>query len=876
MMMESLITATIVDIRPAEFTLLFESEDRCNAFITDPQRALSLYDRAVQLPALKILHKERQQSGQWLATLTCRSPQENKQCYWQLKLCRPHEETPESAATLPRRHLYDWSEKARQTRLTWLRQHTGHTLNQIATTRLQAEKLQSHLEGFIGSVEVPVGIAGPLLINGWRAKGIFYAPLATSEGALVASVSRGASAITHSGGATARVTGQRMMRSPRFEFPSVRDALAFCAWAEDYFTDISDIVRQHSRFARLTSLTPRIIGNAVHLTFTYHTADAAGQNMTTTCTWQACRWILAHLPLALTPQRYILESNLSSDKKSSWSSFAQGRGTQVIAEATLTAAACRSRLRIEPAQLVGAFQGFCEGSVAAGMTGVNINTANVIAAMFTALGQDIACSHESSLSQLQMRLTPEGNVYCSMTLPALVIGTVGGGTTLPDQAECLQMLGCQGANGSERLAEIIASFCLALDISTLSALASDEFAKSHERLGRQRRTAPPGRRGGDPLHRCFQHARYTAAWGEQPPAHIAPMRWQGNQDSILTALSSHSATLPVGLFAYRLQREDGTQVAALLKHKPPTDAITQLLHSLAAGCTPELAELLARLLPASEFSHAREREMALITQSDPAFTRHVPTLYGTYEEGQQSVIIEELLGEEVLLNSLSSGVRWQQPQIDAALRGIADIHALWYRRHDDLQTTFRHIDFPSVDTINSMVPLWQAIAAFSHRTAPQLFTTSLLHHWLDCAENSAAQWRELATLPRTLVHNDFSPRNIALRREDSRLCCWDWELATLHVPQRDLAELLTWTLDERTTLPTLLHHVAFHRSQLATRLGTAIDAGEWYRGFCLALRDFGLRRLSFYLMLHHVKPRPWFPALLRTWGHLVELSQQRI
>ncbi len=408
-----------------------------------------------------------------------------------------------------------------------------------------------------------------------------------------------------------------MMRSPRFEFPSVRDALAFCAWAEDYFTDISDIVRQHSRFARLTSLTPRIIGNAVHLTFTYHTADAAGQNMTTTCTWQACRWILAHLPLALTPQRYILESNLSSDKKSSWSSFAQGRGTQVIAEATLTAAACRSRLRIEPAQLVGAFQGFCEGSVAAGMTGVNINTANVIAAMFTALGQDIACSHESSLSQLQMRLTPEGNVYCSMTLPALVIGTVGGGTTLPDQAECLQMLGCQGANGSERLAEIIASFCLALDISTLSALASDEFAKSHERLGRQRRTAPPGRRGGDPLHRCFQHARYTAAWGEQPPAHIAPMRWQGNQDSILTALSSHSATLPVGLFAYRLQREDGTQVAALLKHKPPTDAITQLLHSLAAGCTPELAELLARLLPASEFSHAREREMALITQSIP-------------------------------------------------------------------------------------------------------------------------------------------------------------------------------------------------------------------------------------------------------------------
>jgi len=874
--MESLITATIVDIRQAEFTLLFESEERCNAFITDPRRRLSLYDRAVQLPALKLLHKERQQSGEWLAILTCRSAQENKQCYWQLKLCQPRGKIAESVTTLPRRHLYDWSEPARQKRLAWLRQHTGHDLNQLSATHLQAEKLQSHLEGFIGSVEVPVGIAGPLLINGWRAKGIFYAPLATSEGALVASVSRGASAITHSGGATARVTGQRMMRSPRFEFLSLHEALAFCAWAEDYFVDISNVVRQHSHFARLTSLTPRVIGNAVHLTFTYHTADAAGQNMTTTCTWQACKWILSHLPVALTPQRYILESNLSSDKKSSWSSFAQGRGTQVIAEATLTAAACRSHLRIAPAQLVEAFQGFCEGSVAAGMTGVNINTANIIAAMFTALGQDIACSHESSLSQLQMRLTPEGNLYCSMTLPALVIGTVGGGTTLPDQSECLQMLGCQGANGSERLAEIIAAFCLALDISTLSALANDEFAKSHERLGRKQRNAAPGKAEGDPLHRCFQHARYTAAWGERPPRSATAIRWQGNQDSILTAFSSHTATLPVGLFAYNLQREDGTQVAALLKHKPQSEAIAQLLHSLAAGCAPEIAELLKRLLPASEFHHAREREMALITQSDPAFTRHVPTLYGTYEDGKQSIIIEELLGQEVLLNSLSNGLRWQRAQIDAALHGIADIHALWYRRYDALQTTFRYIDFPSVDTIASMVPLWQAIAAFSHRTAPLLFTTPLLHHWLDCAENSAAQWRELSTLPRTLVHNDFSPRNIALRREDLRLCCWDWELATLHVPQRDLAELLTWTLDEHTPLPTLLHHVELHRCQLAKRLATTIDAGEWYRGFYLALRDFGLRRLSFYLMLHHVKPRPWFPAILRTWGHLVELSQQRI
>ncbi|WP_342323598.1 hydroxymethylglutaryl-CoA reductase [Kosakonia sp. BYX6] len=822
-----------------------------------------------------MLTKERQQSGDWLATLTCRSEQETKRCYWQLKLCRPREEKAEAAVALPKRHLYSWSEDDRQKRLAYLRQHTGHRLEQIAATRLQAEKLKKNLEGFIGSVEIPVGIAGPLLIKGQFAAGTFYAPMATSEGALVASMSRGASAITQSGGATAQVIGQRMMRVPRFEFRSVRDCRTFCAWAEDYLTEIRAVVGLHSRYARLTQLTPRVIGNAVHLAFVYHTADAAGQNMTTTCTWQACQWILAHLPPSLAPQRYILESNLSSDKKTSWGSFAQGRGTQVIAEATLSEAACRAQLRIAPAQLVEAFHGFCEGSVAAGMTGLNINTANAIAAMFTALGQDIACSHESSLSQLQMRLTPEGNVYCSITLPALIIGTVGGGTNLPDQAECLAMLGCQGENGSQRLAEIIAAFCLALDISTLSALASDEFAKSHETLGRQRGKGHTGKGISDPLIHCFHHARYTPAWGSRPPVEIAPARWQGNQSSILTTLSPNTTILPIGIFAYRLQRDDGTHAEVIVKNKPQTSAIASLMASLAAGCTPTILEHLERWLPYSEFSHAREREMAIVTQTDPAFTRHMPTLYGTYEDGKHSVIIEELLQHEPMLNSISRGLRWQPAHINAALKGITEVHARWYREPDALQTRFQHIVIPDEQQIAGMVPLWQEIADFSHRTYPALFNTSMLHHWLSCAETSAAQWREISSLPRTLVHNDFSTRNIALRQENQRLCCWDWELATVHVPQRDLAELLTYTLTETATKQEVMRHVEFHRQQLANQLGTPVHAQEWYRGYCLALRDYGLRRLSFYLMLHHVNPQPWFPPILKTWARLVELTQHR-
>ncbi|QJT83052.1 phosphotransferase [Kosakonia sp. MUSA4] len=871
--MNNNITARLVSLRPAEFSFQFATEQQCHACHSPEGVSLSLNGQIIHLPALTLLHKEPLPNGHWQATFTCFSAQENKRCYWQLKLCQPAEEMRTPQPALPKRHLYAWSEKERQKRLCWLRQHTGHALERVSTTGLQAGQLKKNLEGFIGSVEVPVGIAGPLNINGQYASGLFYAPMATTEGALVASVSRGASAITQSGGVATYVLGQRMMRVPRFAFDTVRDCLAFCAWIEDHSREIGEVISRHSRYARLIEMTPKIIGNAVHLAFIYQTADAAGQNMTTTCTWQACQWIQRHVPSLLAIRHFIIDGNLSSDKKASWATFAQGRGTQVIAEARLTETACRTLLRIAPAQLVDAFHIVSEGAVAAGMTGLNINAANVIAAMFTALGQDIACSHESSLAQLQMRLMPDNSVYCSITLPALVIGTVGGGTGLPDQAECLEMLGCRGEQGRARLAEIIAGFCLALDISTLSALASDEFARSHETLGRQRGKRATGGSHRDPLQRCFQQARYTPAWGFRPPVEIRAVPWQGNQDSILTANCSDEDVLPMGIFAYQLQRDDGAKIDVVLKNKPQNEAISRLLRAVAAGCNPRIEQHLQRLLPLLEFSQARERETQIIQQTVPAFTRHSPQLYGLYLDATHSIIIEERLQNALLLNSLSQGIRWQAEHINAALAGIAQLHAHWYRQQTALTRAFHHLVIPDAQAISSMIPLWQETAEFIHREHGALFSAELLHEWLAFLDTSAESWREMESMPRTLVHNDFNPRNIALREDDLRLCCWDWELATLHIPQRDLAELLTCTLPATVSKQEMLSHVEFHRQQLETLTGEPVDAAQWYRGYCLALRDYGVRRLSFYLMLHHVSPQPWFLPLWECWGHLVRLTR---
>ncbi|MBD2527702.1 hypothetical protein H6G86_36380 [Nostoc sp. FACHB-133] len=219
--------------------------------------------------------------------------------------------------------------------------------------------------------------------------------------------------------------------------------------------------------------------------FVYDSADAAGQNMTTGCTWQACHWIMDQISktFGIKVNRFIIESNLSNDKKVTYNNFMFGRGTRVVAECKLSGKVTKRILNVTPDQLVRGYHSLAAGGVASGMIGVNINIANMVAAIFTATGQDIGSVHESSVGHLTMDLVDNGEaVYASLVLPSLLIGTVGGGTRLPHQREALQMIGCDGTGKSPCLAEIICGFALALDLSTLSALVADEFAAAHHPL----------------------------------------------------------------------------------------------------------------------------------------------------------------------------------------------------------------------------------------------------------------------------------------------------------------------------------------------------------------------------------------------------------
>jgi hydroxymethylglutaryl-CoA reductase (NADPH) len=378
-----------------------------------------------------------------------------------------------------------YTEEARRQRLDWLRARTGTALPSLDGTSLDARTLTGNVENFVGSVEVPVGLAGPLLFTGDAARGSVVAPLATTEGALIASASRGARAITAGGGVTTRVLSQRMVRAPAFEFADIATAARFTDWLRAHRTDLDEQVRLVSRYARLVDVDPYQIGRYLHVRFVFETADAAGQNMTTAATWQICRWVRDMLAGddGLRPVWMLLDGNLSSDKKASVASMLAGRGTRVTAECRIPSYVVESVLKSTPAAMVKGHVTLLLGAQQAGIVGAALNAVNIIAGLFVATGQDIASVHESGLSILSMEVDGD-HLVATLLLPSLVTGTVGGGTSLPHQQGWLTALGCAGPGGSARFAEIVAGFALALDLSTTAALVSGQFADAHQRLGR--------------------------------------------------------------------------------------------------------------------------------------------------------------------------------------------------------------------------------------------------------------------------------------------------------------------------------------------------------------------------------------------------------
>jgi len=384
---------------------------------------------------------------------------------------------------IPRDPANDYTADMAQRRREFVTGRTGTSLTHVGSFTVDPAQVAGNIENFLGVAQVPIGLAGPLRINGEQATGDFYVPLATTEGTLVASYNRGMRLLSESGGVTVTVVKRAMQRAPVFEFANAREARDFGQWLTVNYDAIRAIAEATTRVGKLTDIEQYAVGNLLYTRFNYTTGDAAGQNMTGKATLAACEWIKAQHPLH---PGYILSGSIDTDKKHSAINTLRTRGRRVIAEATIRNETLQRLMRVDARTLFRSRQVSQAGSFMAGSAYNGPHAANGIAAMFIATGQDAANVAESHAGITYAQLLDNGDYYWSVTLPSLIVASYGGGTGLGTQRECLEMLGCYGPGKADRLAEIVAAVVLAGDVSLGSAVLAGDWVSSHDKLGRNR------------------------------------------------------------------------------------------------------------------------------------------------------------------------------------------------------------------------------------------------------------------------------------------------------------------------------------------------------------------------------------------------------
>ncbi|MFA6080816.1 MAG: hydroxymethylglutaryl-CoA reductase [Patescibacteria group bacterium] len=368
--------------------------------------------------------------------------------------------------------------KTTKERRSFLEKELKIKLENVAKAHVDDEKT-IHCENLIGSTTLPLGIAGPLSIKNeeLRVKN-YYVPLATTEGALVASISRGFKAINLSGVATSFVENVGVTRGPVFETTGLTESFKFKKWLDENFNLIKIEAEKTSSHLKLKKLGTRIAGTYVYVRFYFDTQEAMGMNMVTIATEKISQFIQKNANVKC----LAVSGNFCIDKKPAWLNFISGRGKRVWTEVVLKKEVVKKILKTTSEKFFEVWLAKCMvGSAMSGSLGFNAHFANIVAAFYAATGQDLAHVVEGSMGMTTSKVLKNGDLYVSVYLPAVMIGTVGGGTKLKTKQEALSII---GAKSSKELAEVLGGAVLAGEISLLASLSEGTLAETHQKLGR--------------------------------------------------------------------------------------------------------------------------------------------------------------------------------------------------------------------------------------------------------------------------------------------------------------------------------------------------------------------------------------------------------
>jgi hydroxymethylglutaryl-CoA reductase (NADPH) len=371
-------------------------------------------------------------------------------------------------------------------RRAWLEHNAGHSLDAAADAAFTPEDVRTNIENLVGAVHVPLGVAGPIRVNGMHAQGSYYVPFATTEGTLVSTYQAGMRAITEAGGANAYVLADSLDITPCFMLPSALAAISLARWLNDHLDELREVAAETTAHGRLVELHAHVFGRRVFARFVFTTGDAMGMNMVNIAVDQICR----HAAKTTSCERYYLRCNYSSDKKPAAINLFRPYGKEVAIDFTLPAGIVETYLGVSARDMLEFIATGRLGAMQAGALGMNAHYANGLTAIFIACGQDVAQVVNASIGFTDAELVGD-DLYVSARLPNLVVGTVGGGTNLPTQSECLALLDCRGEGTAAKFAEIVAATVVGGELAIAASLANGRFIEAHRR-NRERNRHPTG------------------------------------------------------------------------------------------------------------------------------------------------------------------------------------------------------------------------------------------------------------------------------------------------------------------------------------------------------------------------------------------------
>ncbi|OQA95960.1 MAG: Hydroxymethylglutaryl-coenzyme A reductase [Bacteroidetes bacterium ADurb.Bin217] len=713
----------------------------------------------------------------------------------------------------------------------------GFNLSYISKHSLNLATIDNNIESFIGSVEVPLGIVGPLLFKSNNQKELVYCVAGTLEGALIASMNRGARAVSLSGGFHAKVKYQKMLRAPLFTFFSPEDSNIFIEWVHKNCDKIKQHAEQYSNHAKILEIKPKQFANRVHLFFYYNTGDASGQNMTTVCTWHAILWIAENFSKETQVEidTFIIEGNGASDKKISQYTIENGRGIHVEATCFLTNDVIKNVLRTTKEDFMKAYFASREITIKNGMLGYNVNITNAIAAIFLATGQDLGSIHESSNADLILEEKEDG-IDFMLKLTNLVIGSIGGGTHLPKQKEALELMGCYGKGNVNRFASLISGFALSLEISTFAAIVSGAFAKAHEKLGRNK---PVNWLTQSELNTNFIQEYFTNRICEDIISCEIELE-NIVENGIITQITNKVSKKLIGLYQANIHTQNNTH-SILIKSKALDIDVIKGLHFLAALIDVELADLISKYKENLEYWNCHLKEIKVYDILNKENFNCSPLFYGKFIDKKREIFMfamEQLQVKDIAhINSQNRPELWTEEECLNVIREISNVHLYFCKNTDSIPEVKEFKPWHSKELYNKFISIMLLDSKMSKKF-------SIIEKFPEYLSQLEKGKESIKNIPNTIIHGDLSSRNIAIKKQSSQVCIYDWELAVVNIPHRDIVEFLSFVLQEDFSKEELYKYLNFHFNSVKNNV--TVSKEEWFKGYSYALKEYLVTKVSFF------------------------------